>query len=63
MSTYLTETRRVEKNKRIAFLGTSGAGILFSIFSSAFLGLPLLALGIFLGVRWFRYRAQNGMRF
>lgn len=63
MTTYLTETRRVEKQKRMAFLGTSGAGLFFTIFSSAWLGLPLLILGGYFGLKWFRYRAQNGMRF
>ena len=63
MTTYLTETKRIEMNKRMAFLGVSGIGLFLSLFSSAFLGVPILAIGAYLGVKWFQYRAQNGIRF
>ena len=63
MGSFLTETRRVERQKRIAFFGTTGVGLFLSVFSSGWLGLPILAIGAYLGVKWFQYRAKNGMRF
>ncbi len=63
MSTFLTQTRKVELQKRYLFFGTGGIGLLLAIFSSSFLGIPLLGLGAYFGWKWFQFRAKNGMRF
>lgn len=52
-----------EKTKRYLFLGVEAAGILCTFTLSSFLGVPLMALGAYLGWRWFEFRAKNGMRF
>lgn len=53
----------IERNKRYLFLGVEAAGILCTVSYSAFLGIPLMVLGGYLGWRWFEFRAKNGMRF
>lgn len=63
MSTFLTQTKKIELQKRYLFLGTGGLGLLLTIFSSAFLGFPILGFGVYLGWKWFSFRAKNGMRF
>ncbi|MEI6791168.1 MAG: hypothetical protein WCK42_08315 [Myxococcaceae bacterium] len=63
MSTYLTQTKKVELQKRYLFFGTSGFGLFLSIFSSSFFGWPILGLGTYFGWKWFQFRAKNGMRF
>lgn len=63
MSTFLTQTKKIELQKRYLFMGTGGIGLLLAIFSSSFLGLPILGIGAYLGLKWFQFRAKNGMRF
>ncbi|MEI6806549.1 MAG: hypothetical protein WCK49_08620 [Myxococcaceae bacterium] len=63
MSTFLTQTRKVELQKRYLFMGTGGLGLLLTVFSSSILGIPILALGTYFGLKWFQFRAKNGMRF
>ena len=63
MSRYLTQVKKIEFQKRLLFLGTGGAGLLFILLSSPILGFSLLGLGAYLGVKWFQFRAKNGMRF
>lgn len=63
MSSLMSRTKAVEKNKRYAFIGVEALGILCTISVTPFLGVPLMALGGWLGYRWFQYRAKNGMRF
>ena len=55
--------QQVEMKKRVLFLGTGAAGILFSAVVSYGLGIPLLALSAYFGWNWFQFRAKNGMRF
>lgn len=54
---------RVEKNKRYLALGVASAGVAASVLLSPVLGLPVLAVGGYLGWDWFRFRAKRGMRF
>jgi len=63
MGTMLDQQKRVERNKRYLFLGVEAAGILCTAAVSPFLGVPLIAAGIYFGWRWFEFRAKNGMRF
>ena len=63
MSTFLTERKKVERNKRYLFLGSSAAGIFFAITGSTFLAAVGIGAGAFFGYKWFDYRAKNGMRF
>jgi hypothetical protein len=63
MSTFLTQTKKIELQKRYLFLGVGGVGLLMTLFSSAFLGLPVLGLGVYFGLKWFQFRAKNGLRF
>ena len=63
MGALLDQQKRIERNKRYLFLGVEGAGIATTAFFSPFLGIPLMAAGIYFGWRWFEFRAKNGMRF
>lgn len=63
MGTMLDQQKRVERNKRYLFLGVEAAGILCTAAVSPFLGVPLIAAGVYFGWRWFEFRAKNGMRF
>jgi hypothetical protein len=63
MGTLITRQKQIEKNKRYLFLGVEAAGIAFSYFVSPILGIPLIAVGAYLGWKWFEFRAKNGMRF
>ena len=63
MGNILAKQRQVERNKRFLFLGVETAGVLTTIFSSPLLGIPLMALGVYFGWRWFEFRVKNGMRF
>lgn len=58
----ISTNKTIEKNKRYLFLGVEAAGILCTFTFSALIGIPLMALGAYLGVRWFQFRAKNGMR-
>ena len=55
--------QKIEKNKRYLFLGVTGAGVAASVAVSTVLGVPLVALGAYLGYDWFKFRAKRGMRF
>jgi hypothetical protein len=63
MSTFLTQTKKIELQKRYLFMGAGGLGLFLTIFSSSFLGIPLLGIGAYFGLKWFQFRAKNGMRF
>lgn len=63
MSSLMSRTKAVEKNKRYAFIGVEALGVLCTTLLTPFLGVPLMIFGGYLGYRWFQYRAKNGMRF
>lgn len=63
MGSLLSKQRQIERNKRYLFLGVEAAGLLVTFSWSWILGVPLIAGGIYLGWKWFEYRAKNGMRF
>lgn len=63
MGALLDQQKRIERNKRYLFLGVEAAGIVCTAAVSPFLGIPLIAAGIYFGWRWFEFRAKNGMRF
>jgi hypothetical protein len=63
MGTLMKKTKQVEKNKRYLFMGVSAAGVGALAASVPFIGIPLLAVGGYLGWDWFKFRAKNGMRF
>jgi hypothetical protein len=62
MGSLMKRTQQVEKNKRYLAIGVSGAG-LAAMAMTAWIGLPVLAVGAYLGWDWFKFRAKNGMRF
>ncbi len=55
--------QKVEKNKRYLFMGMTGAGVAVSALVAPLLGVPMVALGAYLGYDWFKFRAKRGMRF
>ena len=55
--------QKVEKNKRYLFMGVTGAGVAVAALATPFLGVPMVALGAYLGWDWFKFRAKRGMRF
>lgn len=59
----MADKKTVERNKRFLFLGVSGAGVATTALATAWVGLPLIGVGAFLGYDWFKYRVKNGMRF
>jgi hypothetical protein len=63
MGSLMQRDKKVEKNKRYLFLGVTGAGAATAIALTPVLGVPLLAVGAYLGYDWFKFRAKRGMRF
>ena len=63
MSNLVERTKKVERNKRLLFIGVAGAGTVLTVTGSAFLGLIGIGAGAYLGYDWFKYRVKNGMRF
>lgn len=63
MGSLMSQQKSVEKNKRYLFLGVETAGVLCTFALTPFIGVPLMALGAYLGYKWFEFRAKNGMRF
>ncbi len=57
------QKKKVERNKRLLFMGVGGAGVALTVTGSAFLGLVGIGVGAYLGYDWFKYRVKNGMRF
>ncbi|MCP4502839.1 MAG: hypothetical protein GY822_23110 [Deltaproteobacteria bacterium] len=55
--------QKVEKNKRYLFMGVTGAGVAVSALVAPWFGIPMVALGAYLGYDWFKFRAKRGMRF
>ena len=53
----------VERNKRLLFLGVEGAGIATTILVTGWIGVPLIAVGAYLGYDWFMFRVKNNMKF
>ncbi|MBN4077387.1 hypothetical protein JYT19_00580 [Sulfobacillus acidophilus] len=63
MSSLMNQQNKLEKAKRVQFLGTFFAGFLVSTFWTSWIGMPLMAWGAYLGWQWFKFRAKRGMRF
>lgn len=63
MTSLMTKQKQEERMRRYLFLGVEGAGILLTAISTPILGIPVMAVGAYLGWRWFEFRAKNGMRF
>jgi len=63
MKSLTSRPREVEKKKRWVFFGTEAAGALAALFMTPWLGVPIMAVGAYLGWDWFKYRAKYGMRF
>lgn len=63
MGSLMNQQKMIEKRKRYLFLGVEGAGLLTTYAVSAWIGVPLIALGAYFGWQWFLFRAKNGMRF
>lgn len=63
MGTLVERDKLLEKRKRYLFFGVAGAGLAAGVGLTWILGLPLLAVGGYLGFDWFKFRAKRGMRF
>ncbi len=63
MGSLMTRQKAIERNKRYLFLGVETAGVLCTFTLSPLIGIPLMAVGAYLGWKWFEFRAKNGMRF
>jgi len=63
MGSLMKRTQQVERNKRYLAIGVSGAGLAVTALMTGWIGLPVLAVGAYLGWDWFKFRAKNGMRF
>ena len=63
MGSLMKRDQKVEKNKRYLAMGVTGLGAVATVAGSAFLGLPIMAAGVYLGYDWFKFRAKRGMRF
>jgi hypothetical protein len=63
MGSLVKQTQKVEKNKRYLAVGVTAVGVAAAITTTAFLGVPILAVGAYLGYDWFKFRAKHGMRF
>ena len=55
-------TKQVERKLRYAFLGAEVTGFLITYFIPV-LGIPVIAMGAYVGWRWFQFRVKNSMRF
>jgi len=63
MGSLMKRDKKVERNKRFLFMGVTGAGAVASVALTPFIGVPLVAVGAYLGWDWFKFRAKRGMRF
>ena len=63
MGSLMQRQKQVELKMRFLFLGTGTAGLLLAWSVSPWLGVPVVAIGVYLGWDWFKFRAKNGMRF
>jgi hypothetical protein len=63
MGSLMKRDQQVEKNKRYLFVGVAGLGTATSVLLTPVLGIPMLAVGAYLGWDWFKFRAKRGMRF
>ncbi len=63
MGSLMKRDQKVEKNKRYLAIGVTGAGIAAAAFLTPIIGVPVAAVGAYLGWDWFRFRAKRGMRF
>ena len=63
MANLVEQKKKVERNKRLLFMGVGGAGVALAVTGSGFLGLVGIGVGAYLGYDWFKYRLKNGMRF
>ena len=63
MGSLMKQDKKVERNKRYLFMGVTGAGVAASVMLTPFIGVPLVAVGSYLGWDWFKFRAKRGMRF
>ncbi len=59
----MASNQQIEKGKRLKFLGTEAAGVAAAVFVSGWIGVPVIAVGLYFGYDWFMFRAKNGMRF
>lgn len=63
MTSLVKRKEKVEKNKRVLFMGVSGIGVATMVAVNPIIGGLVLAAGGYLGWDWFKFRAKNGMRF
>ena len=63
MGSLMNKQKSTELSKRYQFFGVTGAGVLTWFFLTPFFGMPITAVGCYLGYKWFQFRAKNGMRF
>ena len=63
LSNIVKKVEKVERNKRLLFIGVAGLGTVLTVTGSAFLGLIGMGAGAYLGYDWFKFRVKNGMRF
>jgi hypothetical protein len=64
MGSLVKRTQQVEKNKRYLAVGVTGAGVAIAALTPLWIiGVPVVAVGAYLGWDWFKFRAKNGMRF
>ena len=63
MANLVEQKKKVERNKRLLFLGVGGTGVALAVTGSGFMGLVGIGVGAYLGYDWFKYRLKNGMRF
>lgn len=63
MGTLQTRQKQTELRKRILSFSVTAGGVVLAMSGSTFLGCSIAAIGVYLAVDWFRFRARNGMRF
>lgn len=63
MGQLVERNKAIESKKRWSFVGVGLAGVATGVGLTWILGVPLLGVGIYLGIDWFRFRAKHGMRF
>lgn len=63
MGGLVQRNKDVARRKGMAAAVTAASGLVLSMAATPVLGIPIMAVGAWLGWDWFMFRARHGMRF
>lgn len=63
MGSLMKTNKDTSKKKGTLAAVTAVGGVALCASGAVFLGVPVLAVGAYLGYDWFMFRARHGMRF